>query len=563
MKKVFYILVIALKEDIIKKLVVLLSLIMFTLNGYAQDTRKYWIQFTDKQHNSFSVQQPGQFLSPRAVGRRIKQNIPVVQSDLPVTQAYTDALEAFGCCILNTSKWLNGAIVTVPDSNIMDMLVEMSFVSGVKNVYAPLDTAMNKNSIVPSVNMHTNLAEADSGEYLWQIQLHNGDVLHQAGFLGKGIYIAVIDAGFASVNRFAGFDSLFINKQVLATRDFVDGDKNVYDNHYHGTSVLSVMAANEPQKLIGTAPGASYILLRSENANSEYMIEEYNWACAAEYADSLGADIINSSVGYVTFDDKEQNYTYDEFDGNSSVVSVAAKMAASKGMLVVTSAGNKGNNDWRYIVLPGDADSILTVGAVDSAGIRADFSSVGPTADGRIKPDVMALGKDIIVYNNSGNLKHGYGTSFSTPVISGLAACLWQANPHVSNTEIMHAIKQSATQFLNPDSLMGYGIPDFMHAHHLLNEKNKEGDDLQGDIQVMPNPFLYNFYIGLYADDCEAFNIEIITISGKMVYNDTMPLLRDEYNVILMNELNNLAGGVYILKANICGKSKACKIIKN
>ena len=552
----------AIKEVTTKTLLVLICLVLFPLAGYAQDTHKYWIQFTDKQYNNYSVDQPGQFLSPRAVSRRVKNNIPVLQSDLPVTCAYKDSLKLAGCDILNTSKWLNGAIVTIPDTNLIDDLLLMNFISEVKHIYSSHDKEKNDNSVVPAVNKHdASLADADSGEYLRQIQLHNGDVLHKAGFMGKGIYIAVIDAGFSGVDKFPGFDSLFINKQVLATRDFVDGGSYVFDASYHGTSVLSVMAANEPKKLIGTAPEASYLLLRSEDIGSEYIIEEYNWACAAEYADSLGADIINSSVGYVTFDDEKQNHTYSEFDGESAVISLAAKMAASKGMLVVNSAGNKGDDNWRYIVLPADADSMLTVGAVDSAGKRADFSSVGPTADGRIKPDVMAMGKNIIVYNHSGNIKQGSGTSFSAPIISGLAACLWQANPDVSKTEIINVIKLSASQSSSPESLMGYGIPDFMHAHHILKNTNDD-EHSKKKIQVMPNPFNNHLYLGLLVGDCEKVNIEVITISGKKVYNGSAPLIQNEYNVIPVNELNHLDSGIYILNTNFCKKNRVSKIIK-
>ncbi len=539
------------------------GLLVISLSVFSQDCHKYWIQFTDKKYNDYAINNPEKFLSAEAIARREKYDIPIMQSDLPVTSAYVDSLISKGCAIQNISKWFNGVIAAIDDSAKIESLLDMSFIAKVTHIYSPRDTS-NKISIVPSINdSDADMTHLDYGESLRQLKIHNGDLLHQGGYLGEGMIIAVLDAGFAKANQFAGFDSIFFNKQVLAVRDFVDGDTIVYDSHYHGTSVLSVMAANQPGKLIGAAPKASYLLLRSEDAASEYLIEEYNWACAAEYADSMGADIINSSLGYVDFNDDQYDHAYDDMDGNTTISARAADLAASKGILVVASAGNKGNKEWQYIVTPADADSILTVGAVDTALKRVAFSSVGPTADGNVKPDLMALGKDIIVYNNSGELKHGTGTSYASPLIAGLAACLWEANPNASNIEIMNAIKQSAGNYNNPDSLMGYGIPDFMHAWYIIRNEQEGKQGKQSNIQISPNPFISNFYAGFYVKNCDVVDIEIITLDGRMVYNDNYPLARQSYNVVQINDLKGLTDGLYIIRMNRCGNKDSCKIIKN
>ncbi len=311
----------------------------------------------------------------------------------------------------------------------------------------------------------------DYGQAFNQINMLNGIPLHDLGYDGAGMTIAVLDAGFLNANVLSAFDSLWLNNQIIGYKDFVSPlAPDIFGSHTHGTSVLSTMGANLPAEMVGTAPKADYWLLRSEDDATEYLIEELNWASAAEYADSVGVDVINSSLVYNTFDDPAQDHTYAYMDGNTTPITIAADLAASKGILVVNSAGNSGSSSWHYIGAPADGDSVFSIGAVNSSGVYASFSSTGPTYDGRIKPNVVAQGQgSTIISAYSGNVISGNGTSFSSPITAGMVASLWQAHPDKKNTEIMEAIQQSATQALNPDSLLGFGIPDYFAAHTLLS----------------------------------------------------------------------------------------------
>ena len=308
-----------------------------------------------------------------------------------------------------------------------------------------------------------------------QITQLNGHFLHNRGFRGEGITMAVFDAGFYHVNSLPSFDSIRANNQILGTRDFVDGGTEVYDADTHGMQVLSTIAANMPGQFVGTAPKAQFWLFRTEDGSSENVIEEYNWVCAAELADSVGVDIIHSSLGYYDFDDNQQDYDWEQLDGNTAVSTIGSDIAASKGILITTSAGNEGNDPWRHITAPGDADSCLTIGAVNSRGMYVYFSSQGPSADGRIKPDVCGKGMFSTVQGRTGSIATASGTSFSGPIVAGLVACLWQAFPNATNMQIIEAIQKSSTQYNNPDEKLGYGIPDFNLAYFYL----KGFDDLE------------------------------------------------------------------------------------
>ena len=359
---------------------------------------KYWIQFTDKNNNPYLISAPEQYLSQRAIDRRTKYNIPVDSKDIPVTPVYVDSLRSIGLSILTVSKWMNSVTVETTDSLLMDTIDYLGFVKTKQKVPKSKNKdATNSfllNSKVSPVFTKTDDIKTlfDYGLGTAQIGMLNGHILHNNGFQGQGMQIAVIDAGFQNANVNSGFDSLWANNQVLGTRDFVDRNSDIFSEHSHGNVVLSTMAAYLPGELIGTAPKASYWLLRSEDANTEYLIEEDNWISAAEFADSAGVDLINTSLGYTTFDDSTMDHVYADLDGNTSRITQGADIASSKGILVVVSAGNSGNKPWRYIGVPADADSCLTVGSVDGYMKYSDFSSVGPTADGRIKPDVVAMG---------------------------------------------------------------------------------------------------------------------------------------------------------------------------
>jgi serine protease AprX len=404
-------------------------IIIFVAGTFSQTyPNRYWIQFTDKNNNPYSLDRPEEFLSERAIHRRMKQNISLSINDLPITPAYIDSLEALGVSVYNMSKWFNAITTNIISLELLEKIYDFPFVVKPSGQEYQQITRGTKN------NTAVVISELDSWETFYgypesQIKIHNGHFLHQQGFTGRGIQIAIIDAGFLGVDVVPGFSHLWNEGRILGTRDFVDRNSNIYRKNVHGMHVLSIIAGFIPYQFVGTAPDASFWLLRSEDVDSEFLIEEDNWISAAEFADSVGADIISVSLGYSIFDDSTQNHTYEDMDGNSTRISIAADIAASKGILVVSSAGNQGNKPWRYITAPADADSVLAIGAVDTLGNIASFSSVGPSFDGGIKPNVCAIGQGTYILRQNGLIGSGGGTSLSAPVISGLAACLWQANP--------------------------------------------------------------------------------------------------------------------------------------
>jgi hypothetical protein len=359
------------------------------------------------------------------------------------------------------------------------------------------------------------------------------------------------------------FDSLHNSARLLGHKDFVNPGNNLFEESTHGMSVLSTMAGNVPGSLVGTAPHASYWLLRSEDASSEYVIEEDNWVAAAEFADSVGADVINSSLGYTRFDDPATSHTYNQMDGNTCRVSRGADIAASKGILVVNSAGNSGNDSWRYISAPADADSILTIGAVDSYGNIAYFSSLGPSADGQVKPTVCAQGQGTFVVSSSDGVYPGNGTSFSSPVMAGAVACLWQANPTFNNMQVIESIKQSSSRYSMPDSMYGYGVPSLVIAHMILSGGEFEQPGNNNSLMANPNPFSEEIDLVMYVSAGMTANIQLSDNNGKIVWSTENYSLKHGYNYLLVNNLSKLASGVYILRVNSDTWAESTKLIKN
>jgi len=428
---------------------------------FAQDGAfRYFISFTDKVNTDYSINTPEQYLSVRTIVKRQKYGIPVDSTDLPITVEYINELKTQGFVIENKSRWFNGLVVSTFDSLLIQTL-NQNFIDTIIS----FGSWQNTKDISKKWQLNYNVS--DYGNSYNQLQMLGGDVMHSKGFLGNGIIIAVIDAGFYKVNELDVFADL--QNQILDTYDFVDGNTNVYDDHTHGMMVLSTMGAKQSGKMIGTAPEANYLLLRSEDVFSENLIEEYMWVCAAEYADSVGADIINSSLAYTTFDDYAQNHTYADMNGKTAPISIGAGIACDKGMIVVNSAGNSGNSNWYYIGAPADHADVLTVGAVDENKKFASFSSYGPNAEGFTKPNVVAQGKNTVVANSSNEVMTGNGTSFSSPVTAGMIACLWGSNSYRTPNDIKDAIYKSADRYLKPDDQFGYGIPNYYNAYQLLN----------------------------------------------------------------------------------------------
>ena len=519
---------------------------LISLFSFSQKQGVYWIQFTDKLHSSYSISNADQFLSQRAISRRVRQNIAVNALDIPVSLYYIDSLRRIGLTAFNSSKWLNGILVKVTDTTMLTSLAGVSFVQSFKYV-RPI---VAKKSLFPKKDLGTISDDYDYGTGFNQISMLNGNVLHNLGFKGEGMLIAIVDAGFIGANTSAAFDSLFSNNRVVSTRDFATGnnDTTVFESATHGTSVLSTIASLIPGSFVGTAPRASVSLILSEEAASEYVFEEYTWVCAAEYADSIGADILSSSLGYTVFDDPSMNHTWSDLTGNISVASKAAKIASGKGMIVVVSAGNSGDKPWHKIGIPSDADSILCVGAVNSFKQPAPFTSVGYSADGRIKPDVAAMGWGTTIVDGGGNVTQGSGTSFSCPIIAGMCACLWQAHPNATNMEIRDAVIKSSSQFLTPDTLLGNGIPDFAKANLLLSNipiVNINSDQIKN---VYPIPFTSYIYIEFYSAKCNEVEVELTDMLGNLIVKTSSKLILNSLNIINLTNLKTVVSGSYILK---------------
>ncbi len=513
---------------------------------------KYWIKFTDKNNNPYSLQRPEEFLSERAIQRRIKQNIPLSLNDLPVTPAYIDSLKALGVTIYNKSKWLNSVTIDVENEDLLEKVYGLPFVNRSATKKTPRSISAGNDYAHHDKFELFGSVSYEYGSSLVHLTIHNGQLIHQQGFTGKGMQIAVIDAGFTRADVLPAFTDLWSTDRILGTRDFVNRKSDIFNEHTHGTSVLSLIGGNIPYELVGTAPDAAFWLLRSEDGDSEYLVEEDNWVAAAEFADSVGVDIINTSLGYSTFDDPAQNHTYEDMDGNSTRVTIAADIAASKGILVVVSAGNEGDDPWGYITAPSDADSVLTVGAVDTSGVITAFSSRGPSADGRVKPDVCAIGRDNYFQGSDGMVHRGGGTSYAAPIITGMAACLWQANPEATNMDIYSAIRESSHKYLNPDTLYGYGIPDFNLANIICADKI---DTLSGKLHSLfafPNPFTENISIRFYSNFSGMSVVTLYDINGNKI-KETEYFISDNVSFIIWNNLSSLPPGIYLVK--ICSKN--------
>lgn len=493
----------------------------------AQTLNKYFIYFSDKNNTPYSVDQPTAFLSPKALERRVKQNIPIMQRDLPVNPVYLDSLNRRGIKVLGTSKWFNAALVLTDSANI-EALKSANFVVNnqkLSRIGNPQLEESNASSEMTNKNLSSISSEYGFSQN--QVSMINADYMHSQGFKGKGVMVAVFDAGFPGVDTLGHFKHLHLNNQIVGTRDFVGNDDFVYEESDHGTMVLSVLGGYTPGKLVGTAYEANFLLIRSEDNKSETLYEEVNWAFAAEYADSAGADIISSSLGYSTFDQPLTDHSIGELDGITAIVSKAAGIAFETGMVVVNSAGNYAKKPWRYIAFPADSKNILSIGAVDSDKNYADFSSIGPTADGRVKPDLAAHGKGTFVLLGNGDFKPLNGTSFACPIVSGLVAGFWQAYPDLTNSMVVDFLRKSGSQYNHPDNYKGYGIPDFQKLQRLVTISNLNVKDKT--LYVSPTvfsdefPSLYvpqdpkgNFKITLYNSFGQLIKLSQINVTSNI-----------------------------------------------
>ena len=455
-----------------RKLISFLAIALLATGASAQqDTLKYRISLKDKAATEYSLKKPEKYLSAKAIERRRKQNLPIDSTDLPVCRKYIDEIRKQGVKIVVTGKWDNFVTVSCNDTTLIDRIAALPFVLSTEKVWispgaGKPSMATERDSVLNQPTIHP---DSIYGRAITQIQMSNGDKLHEAGFKGQGMTIAVIDAGFHNVDKITAMQNI----RILGTKDFVNQQADIFAESSHGMSVLSCIGMNRPDIMTGTAPEASFWLLRSEDEYSEHLVEQDYWSAAVEFADSVGVDVINTSLGYYSFDDKSKNYKYRDLDGRHALMSRQASHIADKGMILVCSAGNSGAGSWKKITPPGDAENVLTVGAIDKRAVLATFSSVGNTADHRVKPDVVAVGVGSDVIRTDGNQGRANGTSFSSPIMCGMVTCLWQACPTLTAKEVIELVRRSGDRAGFPDNIYGYGVPDMWKAYNDYKSNNK------------------------------------------------------------------------------------------
>jgi hypothetical protein len=510
----------------------------------------YWIQFTDKVNTPYSVDQPEQFLSARAIQRRVQQNIPIEASDLPVDPAYIAGVLAQGDVQLhNRSKWFNAITIRTQDQQALEAISQLPFVFQVRSSCGNAERRIEKVIADPARDL-------DYGPSILQMGMMNGQLLHELS-QGENMLIGVLDSGFENANTSVAFTELYGRNGVLLTRDLVAHDGDVYNDHNHGRSVLSCMAAVIPGALIGTAPGADYVLVRTEDASTEFLVEEDNWIAGAELCDSIGCDVINTSLGYTLFDDPSQDHSYWDMDGNTTRISIAAGMASSKGMITVVSAGNLGNDDWYFIGAPADAHNILAVGGVGGDEQPAPFSSHGPSVDGRVKPDVSAMGMGTLAADWDGTVVAVNGTSFASPLVAGLAACLWKLHPWATASQVMQAIRESSSHYDDPQPQLGHGIPDFMLAHQLLQMLVPVQEMNGSAIATFPNPFTDRLFVRPSMEGTVA--IQVQDLMGRTIFASE---LKGDGDWLTDARLGSLPAGTYLLLADQNGRRFKQKLLK-
>jgi serine protease AprX len=543
-----------------KRFFIAILFIGITLWGVAQNPNCYRVYLSNKTNSPFSINTPSAFLSPRAIAKRTTYNIPITTQDLPVNESYINQIKAFdsNIQILSRSKWLNTVVIYCPNAAHIPGIQNLGCVQHIVPV-ANLPFTKEGGFVIPQTVANDKFGGNGSKDFSYgdsydQIKVHRGDSLHNRGFSGEGMLIAVFDAGWNGFDTISHFQPLYTNGQIWGTRDMIPGVNNVYTGHGHGTAVTSIIASNIEGQLVGTAPSANYFFIRSENPWSEQPIEEDFWAAAAELADSLGADVINSSLGYTTFVDFPQgDMTPQQNDGVSSVASQAATIAGQKGIVVVISAGNERGSDWGFIGRPADAFDVISVAAMNKDSIIAPFSSYGPSADMRVKPDITSVGWDTWYSSTDGSIYQGNGTSFSGPVIAGLAACLWQSLPHLNSIEIMEVIRQHGHIYNNPDNDFGYGIPDFFQA---FLDNISSVTDYSSRINVVAYPNPAEDQITFQSATEEILSIQIIDLYGKTLLQISEKQSKTNISV------SSLSSGIYFAQIVTSSGKGTLKFVK-
>ncbi len=622
-----------------KKQISLLLLIGFSLSVFCQ-RNYYWIKFKDKNNNSYSLNNPQQFLSQRSVDRRTIQHLHLDSTDLPLTQKYVDSISPFIDELKHRLKWANLVVVKVENvihtetvlrtdtvfrtdtfhttfhytyqhhntiasslnrtdfdtlityqadsvydsvahagvfiirdsfflndvvfRNQFDSLKQLSFIDSIGGIEFLPARALQKQSKFEDINpidQHITYPSKYGAAY-HQINMLNADLLHQMGYRGDGMVIGVMDNGFKNVNTNPAFDSA--RTKILSTWDYVNNEANVYNEGDHGATAFSCIGSNLPNKYIGTAPEAGFILSHTEDNGHEWVMEEYNWEAAAEAADSAGANIFSTSLGYTDFDANTGNHMYADLTGDKTVMTHAGNMAFKKGILVLNSAGNEGDKAWHYISAPADGDDVLAIGAVDSTEKVTNFSGRGPNSNGRIKPDICAQGLNSAVVNTNYSIGTSNGTSFSCPIMAGCVASLWSAFPDKSAADIRDAIMISSNHFWTPDNVHGYGIPNFYNAYLFL-KTNYNSDILRfsNDVMVYPNPFTNELNVSLFNSDSvgQTHTIEIFNLLGQKVFSEDLFIRGENFGSLQVDLAKSFRAGEYILRVDR-DKNRTQRIIK-
>ena len=525
---------------------VFLFFLLLSLGGAAFSQDRYMVFFKDKAGSNYTTNQPLSFLSQKAVDRRIKLGVGVSTADIPVSAEYVSDVKETGAEVYFSTRWLNGVLVQC-EASLIPSIESLAFVDRVEFVapQARLTNAGRRKITLKRKNASAGI------ETKTQLDMVGITQMHTDAFQGEGITIAVFDGGFQGVDTIKAFQHIFLEDRFneSASYDFVTNSGNVFQFDDHGTQVFSVIAGYIPDAFTGGAMKANFQLYVTEDDFSEHRIEEYNWLFAAERADSAGVDIITSSLGYYDFDIESHNYTKEQMDGETAVSTRAAQLAADRGILVVCSAGNEGTKPWKIITAPADAEDVLAIGNVTAQGILSPSSSRGPTAVGAIKPDLVALGTAVRTIRGNGTLAFSTGTSLSTPLVTSLAAGVWQTHPELTNFEVIEALRRTASNANTPNNDIGYGIPNYIAVVNYFEQ------NLQPNIfEVLPNPVVDTVTIRPFdPQQISSCSVEVVGADGRIVRKDTVQF--SWLNPSHRANLSHLAPGVYILRV-LTGRSK-------
>ena len=533
--------------------ILLVAVLLFGAVSASGQVNRYMVFFKDKSGTPYSVGQPSQYLSDKAIERRVKQAISITEEDLPVNPAYAQGVSATGAKVFFATRWMNGVLIQC-DASLVQSVLSLPFVSSVEFV-APQQRLINGGR---KKGLFRRKDDKNGVMTQTQLQMLGIPEMHADGFRGEGVTVAFFDGGFIGVNTTAPFQQVFSEGRYddIVSHDFVRNTDNVFQYDDHGTQVFSVIAANVADDFTGGAHKANFQLFVTEDASSEYRIEEYNWLFAAERADSAGVDIISSSLGYYDFDLASMNYNTAQMDGKTAVVTRAAQWAADRGIIVVTSAGNEGNiSSWKIITAPADGVDVVAVANVNSQGNASSSSSRGPSSDGRIKPDLAALGSGVTVIQDNGAIGTASGTSLAAPLITSLIAGVWQKFPELSAREIVAALKKTGSRSGNPDNIIGYGIPNYTAVSNYLD---REGDAV---FDVYPNPAFDSLTISpADPDDVPNCKVELISRLGQILVTEDVSFTWT--NNIYRADIGHLAAGIYFIRVTTPDRKYVYRIAK-